>query len=429
MDSSDGLMTTVYRLLVAWLTALLLWPGLLLAAEFDAGGHLKYFFSYSDFPKQSVFAGEDNPYREQLGNLRLKLDSRAAHWSGEIHYVMDALYSRDLASCQVRGTLITDGCDLAGSDARQLFDLSTSRTIGDDALLLQYLDRLWLGYASDHLVARFGRQAISWGNGMVYNTLDLFNPFAPDTIDTDYKRGEDMLYLQWLFDDGDDLQTLLIPRRDVISGKVDSQDSALAAKMHWLQDAYELELLVARNYGDNLVGAGYTTELAENVVNANISLTDTADGTVFSTVINYNFSSVIRNRNLSGFIEFFYNGFGLSGGDHSLQDVINDEALYSRLLRGELFTTGRYYLAGSVSIEMTPLLQLNPTLFINLGDGSGMLQFIGSYSLAEDLDLLAGFNLPAGPDGSEYGGLYTAAAGGQLLTPANTLFARLAWYF
>jgi hypothetical protein len=429
MDSSDGLMTTVYRLLVAWLTALLLWPGLLLAAEFDAGGHLKYFFSYSDFPKQSVFAGEDNPYREQLGNLRLKLDSRAAHWSGEIHYVMDALYSRDLASCQVRGTLITDGCDLAGSDARQLFDLSTSRTIGDDALLLQYLDRLWLGYANDHLVARFGRQAISWGNGMVYNTLDLFNPFAPDTIDTDYKRGEDMLYLQWLFDDGDDLQTLLIPRRDVISGKVDSQDSALAAKMHWLQDAYELELLVARNYGDNLVGAGYTTELHENVVNANISLTDTADGTVFSTVINYNFSSVIRNRNLSGFIEFFYNGFGLSGGDHSLQDVINDEALYSRLLRGELFTTGRYYLAGSVSIEMTPLLQLNPTLFINLGDGSGMLQFIGSYSLAEDLDLLAGFNLPAGPDGSEYGGLYTAAAGGQLLTPANTLFARLAWYF
>jgi len=422
-------MTTVYRQLLTSLTALLLYPGMLLAAEFDFGGHLKYFFSYSDFPEQSVFAGEDNPYREQLGNLRLKLDSRAASWSGEIHYVMDALYSKDLASCQFRGTLLAEGCDLAGSDARQLFDLSTSRMPGDDTLLLQYLDRLWLGYAGDHLVARFGRQAISWGNGMVYNTLDLFNPFAPDTIDTDYKRGEDMLYLQWLFDDGDDLQGLLIPRRNVISGKVDSEDSAVAAKMHWLQDVYELELLVARNYGDNLVGAGYTTELDENVVNANISLTDTADDTVFSAVINYNFSTVIRNRSLSGFIEFFYNGFGLPGGDHSLQDVINDEALYSRLLRGELFTTGRYYLAASMLIEMTPLLQLNPTLFINLGDGSGMLQFLGSYSLAEDLDLLAGFNLPAGPDGSEFGGLYTAAADGQLLTPANTLFARLAWYF
>ncbi len=50
---------------------------------------------------------------------------------------------------------------------------------------------------------------------MVYNTLDLFNPFAPDTIDTDYKHGEDMLYLQRLFDNGSDLQALLIPRRDV----------------------------------------------------------------------------------------------------------------------------------------------------------------------------------------------------------------------
>jgi hypothetical protein len=422
-------MAARYRTHRAWLTALLLWPGLLPAAAYDAGGHLKYFYSYSDFPKQSVFAGEDNPYHEQLGNLRLKLDGRAANWSGEVHYVMDALYSKDLASCEIRGTLPGGGCELAGSDARQLFDLSTRSTPGDNTLLLQYLDRLWLGYTSDHLVARFGRQAISWGNGMVYNTLDLFNPFAPGTIDTDYKRGEDMLYLQWLFDDGDDLQGLLIPRRNVISGEVDSEDSAAAAKMHWLLDTSELELLVARNYGDNLVGAGYTTELDESVVNAGISLTDAAADTVFAAVINYNFSGVVHNRNLSGFIEFFYNGFGLSGGDHSLQDVIDDEALYSRLLRGELFTTGRYYLAGSLLIEMTPLLDLNPTLFINLSDGSGMLQFLGSYSLAEDIDLLAGFNLPAGPDGSEYGGLYTGADDGPLLTQANTLFVRLAWYF
>jgi hypothetical protein len=49
--------------------------------------------------------------------------------------------------------------------------------------------------------------------------------------------------------------------------------------------------------------------------------------------------------------------------------------------------------------------------------------------LAENLDLLAGFNLPAGPDGSEFGGLDTGDAEGHLLTPANTLFARLAWYF
>jgi len=416
---------TVYLSLVI----LLFWPVATAAAEIDYGGHLKYFITYSDFPDKSVFAGDDNPYIEQLGNLRLKLGTRGANWSGEVHYVMDALYSKDLASCQIRGAVTAGGCDNLGSDAQQLFDLSTSSSIGDDALLVQRLDRLWFGYSTDKVVARFGRQTISWGSGMVYNTLDLFNPFAPDAIDTEYKRGDDMLYVQGLFDDGSDLQALLIPRRDITTGDLESQSSSAAAKMHWLTDLYELDLLAARNYGDTVLGAGYTTEIGENVINANVSLTDTDDDTVFSAVINYNFSSVIRNRNLSGFIEFFYNGFGLSGRQNSIQDVVNDEALYSRLLRGELFTTGRYYLAGNVLIEMTPLLQLSPILFINLGDGSGMLQFIGTYNLAQNFDLLAGFNLPAGPDGSEFGGLDTADQNGGLLTPPDSLFARLAWYF
>ncbi len=39
--------------------------------------------------------------------------------------------------------------------------------------------------------------------------------------------------------------------------------------MHWLVEDYELDLLAARNYGDNILGAGYTTELDENVINAN----------------------------------------------------------------------------------------------------------------------------------------------------------------
>ncbi len=114
MVNSGSCRKAAYRQRRLWLTALLLWPGMSLAAEVDYGGHLKYFFSYSDFPEQSVFAGDENPYREQLGNLRLKLGTRAANWSGEIHYVMDALYSKDLASCQIRGALVADGCELCG---------------------------------------------------------------------------------------------------------------------------------------------------------------------------------------------------------------------------------------------------------------------------------------------------------------------------
>ena len=135
------------------------------------------------------------------------------------------------------------------------------------------------------------------------------------------------------------------------------------------------------------------------------------------------------DKNLSGYIELFYNGFGLKGDQHSVQDVIDQEDLFSRLLRGELFTIGRFYMASGVTLEATPLLNLNPILFLNLSDGSALLQFIGTYSLSQNFDLLAGFNLPMGKDGTEYGGLATDSEQGKLLTPANTLFARLAWYF
>ena len=59
---------------------------------------------------------------------------------------------------------------------------------------------------------RFGRQALSWGNGLFYAPMDLVNPFDPAAIDTEYKAGDDMLYLQYLQDSGNDLQAAVVVR-------------------------------------------------------------------------------------------------------------------------------------------------------------------------------------------------------------------------
>jgi hypothetical protein len=32
-----------------------------------------------------------------------------------------------------------------------------------------------------------------WGNGLVFQVLDLFNPFPPNAVDREYKPGSDML--------------------------------------------------------------------------------------------------------------------------------------------------------------------------------------------------------------------------------------------
>ena len=41
------------------------------------------------------------------------------------------------------------------------------------------LDRISIGYTGEKTVLRFGRQAISWGNGLLFTPMDIFNPFDP----------------------------------------------------------------------------------------------------------------------------------------------------------------------------------------------------------------------------------------------------------
>lgn len=59
--------------------------------------------------------------------------------------------------------------------------------------------------------ATLGRQAVSWGNGMVYAPMDLFNPFAPTVVDQDHKAGDDLILVERLFSSGNDAHGLSSP--------------------------------------------------------------------------------------------------------------------------------------------------------------------------------------------------------------------------
>jgi hypothetical protein len=62
---------------------------------------------------------------------------------------------------------------------------------------------------------RIGRQAITWGNGLIFNPMDLFNPFPPADIQRDYKVGDDMALAQVALPYSADLQLLYVVRRDL----------------------------------------------------------------------------------------------------------------------------------------------------------------------------------------------------------------------
>ena len=161
-------------------------------------GHVKYQFNYLGFPQNSAF-------RDVLGSsafnnsleTRIKFNFRRDRWDFKADYQFIAIYSDtlELARSFPDSPLPVNSVI---NDDRRWWDLTYS--FGDDQKneFVHRLDRLSVGYTTDHTVWRFGRQAISWGNGMIFSPMDIFNPFDPAAVDKEYKTGDDMLYGQYL---------------------------------------------------------------------------------------------------------------------------------------------------------------------------------------------------------------------------------------
>ena len=401
------------------LLPLLLLPGLAVAdgAQTEWGGHTKLRVTGQTFPASSV-------YRDLLGdsaidasaNLRLKLGVRSGRWSFDGAYQLVGLRA--------------DTLPLGGlpDDARRWLDLTDVISRNDDSALLHRLDRLWVGYASEKTVVRFGRQALSWGNGLAYAPLDLVNPFDPSAIDTEYKAGDDMLYLQYLQDSGNDIQAAYVLRRDPVTGDLDSDASTAALKYHGFAGEAEFDLLLARSYGDTVLGIGFSRGLGGAMWSADLSLTDTSRDRYLQVVGNVLYSWNWAGRNMSGGLEYYFNGFGQKDGRYDPVSIAGNPDLLVRLGRGELFAAGRHYLSANVLVEMSPLWTVTPTLLWNLEDPSALLQLVTSYSLGDNLTFLASIDVPLGADGSEFGGVESGLQGRYLSRDAG-IFAQLAWYF
>ena len=397
------------------------------------GGHTKYLFLLNSFPDDSLFPElVGSPAIDHKGDLRLKFDWQTNKLSLVSDYQLIAQHgdSVSLAS-KLPGVAIIP--NPVSDDSKRLFDLTRVIKQNDNSIVAHRLDRFYADLTTSKTVVRFGRQAISWGNGLVFTPMDFFNPFDPATVDKEYKAGDDMLYGQYLQANGNDLQAVWVIRRDN-DGDISNDVKSLAAKYHGFIGEQEYDLLLAEHYDDSIVGLGGITNIGGAIWRGDLTLTRTGASTLASSknitslVTSLSYSWLGWGHNFSGVIEYFYNGFGQSNGDYSPAALASNPELVERVVRGELFTLGRHYLALSAMVEMTPLWLLTPNAFINLDDHSFLFQLVSAYDFKQDWQLLAAISLPMGAAGTEYGGIDSTVAGKQLSTELN-LFAQLAWYF
>jgi hypothetical protein len=396
------------------------------------GGHIKYLFLLNTLPEDSLFLDYiDTPAIDHNGDLRLKADWHAGKVSIAADYQMVASYgdivslSNDLPANPIIPNRVPD-------DDNRLFDLTSVITQGNNRVLAHRLDRLSVDVTGQNAVARFGRQAVSWGNGLIYTPMDFFNPFDPVAVDKEYKTGDDMLYGQYLQNNGNDVQAVWVIRRNN-DGDISSDVNSVAAKYHGFAGNNEFDLLLAEHYKDKIAGFGGITDIGGALWRGDMTLTRTDDRlrpseNIFSLVTSLSYSWLSWGHNTSGTIEYFYNGFGQSNGNYSPVALAANPDLTERIIRGELFTLGRHYIALSAMVEMTPLWLLTPNIFINASDSSFLAQLVSSYDLKQDWQLLAAISLPVGSAGTEFGGIDSGIAGKQLSTELN-IFAQLAWYF
>jgi hypothetical protein len=398
-------------------------------ADWQFGGHLKYQYTVTDYRDDDANAllGE-NPAQDQNLDFRAKAEGRTGAWDGQAHYEILGTHGDSLP---VRRQLSALGVPFSTAtglpdDSRRLFDLTSEITDRDRTTAVQRLDRLSIGHTTAESVVRIGRQAVSWGNGLVFYPLDFVNPFSPIAIDKDYKTGDDMIYSQWVTGARSDMQAIAVARRDPATGTVETEQATFAAKVHARVRAADVDLLVAGHFGETLAGAGIAHGIGGAMWRLDVLVADLeTGGTATSLVTNVDYSWTWFGRNFYGYAEYFRNGVGHS--DPS-QYLLPDPELTARLERGELFTIARDYLSLGGQIELTPLFNLFGNLIGNLDDGSIYFQLRGAYDWQQDLTLIAGVNLPHGERGDEYGGIPVPGTS-AFLAPGRSVYLRGVFYF
>ena len=414
-----------HRLANRWLLGFGLVASAVAAADFDA--RLKWFGAATAFPDHDIQRQLDaTPAYDHNLDLRLMWERAWSGLSLQVAHSTTYVAGDSFAFAGAPGTTLEQA---PTDDSRRLMDLTWNIDTGDEHQLLHRLDRLALKYRKGNWGLTLGRQAVSWGSGMVFQPMDLFNPFAPTTVDRDYKAGDDLFLLERLFSNGSDLQVLLVGRRDADEDFTGQAGSA-AAKWHGFVGEGEIELLFARHVADQVYGATVRWPLGGALVRSDVVATRLREGDwELSMVLNIDYSLELAGHTSYLFAEYFHNGFGV----HRLPDSVTElpRPLLDRLERGEVFNLMRDYLAVGGTIEWHPLWNQTLTVIANLSDGSSLVQSQLTFEPGDHQRLELGAVVPIGSRGEEFGGVPVIRDPrmGDVLTTGGGLRGYLRWVY
>lgn len=393
---------------------------------------LKGFASAGNVAKTDV-------YRDSLGNrrndsavdLRTMLQHDVGSWSFEAAHTTLVQYGDTL----LLGQTSSGAEQVVVSDDLRRLNLTDELNEGRRHQTLHRLDRLNAQWRSDHWAVTVGRQAVSWGSGIVFQPLDPFNPFAPTAVDRDYKAGDDLVLIERLFENGHDAQLLHVFRRDNLDS-VNGDVASTAAKWHGYAGSLEFEVIAAQHYDTEFFGLSGRVPVGPAVVRSDIAMRRGISSNALNDdwgvlgVINIDVAFPWRGRTVYAFAEYFHNDFGVSELPTPLTSLPAD--LQAGLERGEFFNLMRDYLSVGGTFEWHPLLTQQLTVITNLHDSSSLVQMQFAYDVAQNQNMQLGWIGSTGGSGDEFAPITIGIMPtGQSLTQGggDRVYLRWAGYF
>lgn len=388
----------------------------------DFSARLKLFSTASFLPDHDAQRqAQGTPALDHSADLRLMLKQDLGPFRLVVDHSTVALNGDGIALNVGRDSAVDQ---TVTDDRNRRWDWTRKIDNGTRHQSFHRLDRLALKWQSSQWGVTLGREAVSWGNGIVFQPMDIFSPFSPTVVDRDYKAGDDLVLIDRLIGNGMDLQLLHVARRDE-AGKSGHDVSSSALKWHGYAGPIEFDVVAAQHFDQDIYAAATRFPVGPALVRLDlVASEDLAGDQVFSGVLNADVSFMLADRNAYAFIEYFHNGWGVT-------DLPDDAAslpvdLQLRIARGELFNLMKNYVAAGFNYEWHPLIAHNASIIANLHDNSMLLQTSLSYSPGDNQLLQMGLIEPLGDAGDEFGGVPLAGRG---LTTGGASRAYFRWVY
>jgi hypothetical protein len=364
--------------------------------EYDLSGHLKLRSSYYDFSENSI-SDLSGAEKGSLQDYNLRLRSFILYEDSSFLAEADINGIGGSSKSALESVLI--GRPLLENDDRRLLNLST--TEGDQSFSrTSRFDRLFYRYQKENLDFKLGRQAFSFGNGLAFSVLDVFNPFSPVAFDREYKIGEDIASISYQITSNLNLLLLGVGRRND-QNSITADASSYGAFLNFEGEGIGFSGVISKHIGQTFLGAGFSKEISGAVARLDFSHfgVEEAESTQ-DFLINIDKGFVIFDTNTYFFIEYYRSGLGRSKNSYSSISG----TLAERLSRGEIYTLGKNYAAFGGKIEFSDRVNFINALIFNLDDYSSLIRPYVEIEPNDDSRLRFGVILPTGSQGSEYGG-------------------------